>query len=153
MPQFRAAWVLPISQPPIRDGWVRTERGRIMAFGHHRRGERTPSDEVDLGSVAILPGLVNAHTHLELSWMRGRINQTNDFAGWIRAVIALQRAGPFPPRPPWERHKPSFPSMICRSFASQVPVTRPNMAVIPADSLRLRPSRVRINGMVRPTIT
>jgi aminodeoxyfutalosine deaminase len=93
MPQHRAAWLLPISQPPIRDGWVRTERGRITALGPHRRGERRPPDEVDLGSVAVLPGLVNAHTHLELSWMRGRIGPTDDFPQWIRDVITLQRSG------------------------------------------------------------
>jgi cytosine/adenosine deaminase-related metal-dependent hydrolase len=93
MPQHRAAWLLPISQPPIRDGWVRTERGRITAFGPHRRGERRPPDEVDLGSVAVLPGLVNAHTHLELSWLRGRIGPTDDFPGWIRDLITLQRGG------------------------------------------------------------
>lgn len=92
MPQYRAAWLLPISQPPIRDGWVCTERGRIAAFGPHRRGERTPVDEIDLGEVAILPGLVNAHTHLELSWMRGRLAPAADFPGWIRNVIALQRS-------------------------------------------------------------
>ena len=92
MPQYRAAWLLPISQPPIRDGWVRTERGRITAFGPHRRGERTPVDQIDLGGAAILPGLVNAHTHLELSWMRGRLASTGDFPGWIRSVIALQRS-------------------------------------------------------------
>lgn len=93
MPQFRAAWLLPISQPPIRDGWVRTERGRITAFGPHRRGEQQPSGEIDLGPVAVLPGLVNAHTHLELSWMRGRIPRADDFPTWIRNVVTLQRNG------------------------------------------------------------
>lgn len=91
MPQYRAAWLLPISQPPIRDAWLRTERGRIVAFGHSRPGDFTASDEIDLGPAAVLPGLVNAHTHLELSWMRGRIPETDDFPGWIRAVIALSR--------------------------------------------------------------
>jgi cytosine/adenosine deaminase-related metal-dependent hydrolase len=93
MPQYRAAWVLPIAEPPIRDGWVRVERNRITALGHHRRGEATPPDEIDLGSVALLPGLVNAHTHLELSWMRGKLEPTDDFPVWIRNVIALQRHG------------------------------------------------------------
>ena len=79
MPQYRAAWLLPISQPPIRDAWLRTERGRIVAFGHSRPGDFTASDEIDLGNVAVLPGLVNAHTHLELSWMRGRVPATDDF--------------------------------------------------------------------------
>ena len=40
---------------------------------------------------AVLPGLVNAHTHLELSWLRGRIPETGDFPGWIRSVITLSR--------------------------------------------------------------
>lgn len=90
MPQYRAAWLLPISQPPIRDAWLRTDRGRIIAFGHSRPGDFTASDEIDLGEVAVLPGLVNAHTHLELSWMRERIPETDDFDGWIRTIIHLK---------------------------------------------------------------
>jgi len=89
MPQFRAAWLLPISQPPIRDAWILTERGRIVAFGHSQPGDFTPSGEIDLGNVAILPGVVNAHTHLELSWLRGRVPETDDFPGWIRSVVGL----------------------------------------------------------------
>lgn len=91
MPQYRAGWLLPISQPPIRDAWIRTERGRIVAFGHSRPGDFTESDEIDLGNVAVLPGLVNAHTHLELSWMRGLVPETDDFPSWIRSVLALGR--------------------------------------------------------------
>ena len=93
------AWLLPISQPPIRDAWLRTDRGRIVAFGHSRPGDFTAADEIDLGDVAVLPGLVNAHTHLELSWMRGRIPETDDFGEWIRTVIELKnRRGR-----PWRR--------------------------------------------------
>jgi cytosine/adenosine deaminase-related metal-dependent hydrolase len=90
VPHYRAAWLLPISQPPIRDAWLRTDRGRIVAFGHTRPGDFTAPDEIDLGEVAVLPGLVNAHTHLELSWMRGRIPETDDFDGWIRTIIELK---------------------------------------------------------------
>ena len=39
----------------------------------------------------MLPGVVNAHTHLELSWLRGRIAETDDFPGWIRSVVTLIR--------------------------------------------------------------
>jgi cytosine/adenosine deaminase-related metal-dependent hydrolase len=91
MPQFRAAWLLPITQPPIRDAWILTDGGRIVAFGHSQPGDFTPSGEIDLGQVAVLPGLVNAHTHLELSWLRGRIEPTDDFPGWIRSVVNLTR--------------------------------------------------------------
>ena len=91
MPQFRCDWLLPISQPPIRDAWLRTDRGRVVAFGHSRPGDFTADDEVDLGQVAVLPGMVNAHAHLELSWMRGRIAETDDFPAWIRSVIGWMR--------------------------------------------------------------
>jgi 5-methylthioadenosine/S-adenosylhomocysteine deaminase len=59
--RYHAAWVLPIVDRPIRDGLVVVERGRISATGPATR----PSPDVhDLGRVAVLPGLVNAHTHL-----------------------------------------------------------------------------------------
>jgi aminodeoxyfutalosine deaminase len=92
MPYYRAAWLLPISQPPIRDGWIRTEEGRITAFGHCRPGDLTEPDEIDLGNVAVLPALVNAHTHLELSWMRGCIGPAASFGEWVRALIDLRRS-------------------------------------------------------------
>ena len=92
MPQFRAEWLLPISQPPIRDAWLRTERGRIVAFGHSRPGDLTAADEFDLGNVAVLPALVNAHTHLELSWMRGLVPAADDFPTWLRTVLELRRS-------------------------------------------------------------
>ena len=90
MPYYRVPWLLPISQPPIRDAWLRTDSGRIVAFGHSRPGDFTAADEIDLGDVVVLPGLVNAHTHLELSWMRGRVPETADFGQWIRTVIELK---------------------------------------------------------------
>ena len=90
MPLYRAAWLLPISQPPIRDAWIRTDRGRIVAFGPTRPGDFTASDEIDLGNAVVLPGLVNAHTHLELSWLRGRVG-TGSFPEWIRSVVELRK--------------------------------------------------------------
>jgi cytosine/adenosine deaminase-related metal-dependent hydrolase len=47
--------------------------------------------EVELGHVAVLPGLVNAHTHLELSHLRDAIPSGQSFVSWIRRVVALQR--------------------------------------------------------------
>jgi cytosine/adenosine deaminase-related metal-dependent hydrolase len=48
-------------------------------------------DAHDLGSVVILPGLVNAHTHLELSYLRDQVPPSASFVGWIRGVMAARR--------------------------------------------------------------
>ena len=100
----RAAWVLPIAAPPIRDGWVLVNHGRIVATGGP--DDRAPSgvtvDEAEsasTGSRAILPGLVNAHTHLELSYLHGRIPRTTQFADWVRAVLSARRENPDPAQP------------------------------------------------------
>ena len=55
-------------------------------------GVRTPDE--DLGNVAIIPGLVNAHTHLDLSGARGLIPPTtpDTFTDWLRGVIAYRRS-------------------------------------------------------------
>jgi imidazolonepropionase-like amidohydrolase len=69
---YRAAWVLPIAAPPIRRGWVLVDRGRILSAGRleqlpqPREPSTQPIETIDLGDAAVLPGLVNAHTHLEL---------------------------------------------------------------------------------------
>ena len=47
MPYYRVAWLLPISQPPIRDAWLRTDRGRVVAFGHSRPGDFTAAQGVE----------------------------------------------------------------------------------------------------------
>jgi aminodeoxyfutalosine deaminase len=87
--RYHASWVLPISEPPIRDGWVAVDRGRIVAVGH-----RAPADgarAVRLGDVVVMPGLVNAHTHLELSYLRDEIPPAPAFVTWVRGVMAGQR--------------------------------------------------------------
>jgi cytosine/adenosine deaminase-related metal-dependent hydrolase len=98
MIRYHASWVVPINEPPIRDGWVAVDRGRIVA-----RGRRTPNSdstpEVNLGRVVIMPGLVNAHTHLELSYLRDQVPPASEFITWIRAVMAARREQPDPAAP------------------------------------------------------
>ena len=87
----RARWVLPIAQPPIEGGWVSIEDGVIQALG---KGHPPSGAVTDLGDAAILPGLVNAHTHLELSWLSGRIPPAASMADWIRGLMAARRDSP-----------------------------------------------------------
>ena len=85
--RYRAAWILPINQPPIAGGVVTVERDLITAVGPYDGG-----DVEDLGNVAVLPGLVNAHTHLELSWMRGRVAPDTSMPAWAARLMALRAA-------------------------------------------------------------
>jgi cytosine/adenosine deaminase-related metal-dependent hydrolase len=95
--RYHAAWILPIGEPPIRNGWLAVDRGRVVALGS--AGRRVLDDgacEVDLGDVAILPGLVNAHTHLELSYLRDEVPPASEFVTWIRGVMGARRLHPDP---------------------------------------------------------
>jgi cytosine/adenosine deaminase-related metal-dependent hydrolase len=86
---LRARWVLPIERPPIQDGWIEVVDGRIVRVGDGR----PPASPEDLADVALLPGLVNAHTHLELSWMAGRVPPALSMNAWIGTLMAVRRAG------------------------------------------------------------
>ena len=99
MIRYHASWILPIVEPPIRDGWMAADRGRIVAYGAYgavtrRAASHAETSEVDLGHVVVLPGLVNAHTHLELSYLRDAVPPASEFSSWIRAVMAAQRQRP-----------------------------------------------------------
>ena len=95
MIRYRAEWVLPISRPPIHGGVVGVDRDRITSVGAHDGGEAE-----DLGSVAILPGLVNAHMHLELSWMRNAVPPAPSMPQWASQLMALRRTVSHePPQP------------------------------------------------------
>ena len=87
--RIAARWLFPVSSAPVRDGVLVVRGGRIA--GIEPSGSRF--DE-HLGPVALLPGLVNAHTHLDLSGARGRIVPTSPerFPEWLREVIAFRRA-------------------------------------------------------------
>lgn len=80
---LRARWVFPVAEPPIPHGFVGVHDARIVSVG--ARPPEMPV--VELGDVALLPGLVNAHTHLEFSDCAQPLGARGDvFADWISAV-------------------------------------------------------------------
>ena len=89
MIRYHARWVLPISAPPLEHGTVGVRDGRIAYVG--ARANAPPGRDVDLGDALLLPGLVNTHTHLELTALRGFLEDL-DFAQWIMRLNAVKRA-------------------------------------------------------------
>ncbi len=86
---LRARWVLPITMPPINGGVVTIRGERIVGVGLKPNGDAKLRD---LGEVALLPGFVNAHTHLEFSDLAKPLGERNcALPHWIRSVIASRK--------------------------------------------------------------
>ena len=93
---YRARWVLPVSSDPITDGAIVVADTRITAVGEFQPLASKYPDSIveDVGEAAILPGFVNAHTHLELTAMRGFLEgEEKDFFAWLRklTIARLER--------------------------------------------------------------
>lgn len=78
-----AQFIFPVDGPPLENGIVVVEGALIKAI--ESAGARKP--DLSLGGCAVIPGLVNAHTHLDLSGLRGKIPQAANFTDWLRVVI------------------------------------------------------------------
>jgi cytosine/adenosine deaminase-related metal-dependent hydrolase len=86
---IRARTVVPMTGDPIENGAVMVNGNKIAGVGrfddirrHHR------ADVLDLGESVLLPGLINAHCHLDYTALRGKISPHQSFADWIRAINA-----------------------------------------------------------------
>jgi len=87
MTVLRARVVVPVSRPMIDDGVVCFEGNRLVAVGRWREYASAHRREaVDLGEVALLPGLVNAHCHLDYTHMAGHFPPPKVFTDWLRLI-------------------------------------------------------------------
>lgn len=88
---YRARWVIPIASPPIEQGVVTVVGDRIVSVGKQASGGTV----VDLGNAALLPALINAHTHLEFSLFEKPFGHPgNSFAAWLTEVVKWRREQP-----------------------------------------------------------
>jgi len=90
-----ATYVLPISARPITDGAVAIDDDKIVSVGPRTSAAAEfPNAEIDdFGEAAILPGLVNCHSHLELTAMRGALDHLeHDFSAWLLRINELRAA-------------------------------------------------------------
>lgn len=86
---LRAAWVAPVSGPPIRDGYVRFEGAEIADVGPFETYGAAGDEVVDLGNALLTPGLINAHTHLELTCYAGQFPPA-PFWRWISELARVR---------------------------------------------------------------
>src|SRR4029453_7809542 len=94
----RGTWVLPMAGPPIKNGFLAVENGHIVGVGAAARAGGARAGGAP--DVAILPGLVNAHTHLELSWMKGLVPPGDSMPAWAGRLIDLRMSSPAGGRKP-----------------------------------------------------
>ncbi len=85
----RARTVVTMDGPPIDNGAVVISENRIVDVGQFDQiKKRNTGEIVDLAEQALLPGLINAHCHLDYTCLRGKISPQKTFADWIRAINA-----------------------------------------------------------------
>jgi len=89
---WRAGWVLPVVSDPIRDGAVVTRGDRILWVGSAAETVAAEHEVRDLGSGVLLPGLINAHCHVELSHLAGAVPAGAGFSDWVGELVR-QRVG------------------------------------------------------------
>jgi len=89
--RLEADWVIPIDRPPVPDGAVLIDAGgRIVAAGRASDVPAPPAVAIErCPGAVLLPGFVNAHTHLELTGLEGQVEQ-DEFPRWIRGVRELK---------------------------------------------------------------
>lgn len=88
-----ARYVVPMDGPAIENGAVAVDGNTIVAVG-------SPADVagfgdgqmMDLGNVVLMPGLINAHCHLDYTMMRHAISPPKSFAAWVQRINALKRS-------------------------------------------------------------
>ena len=86
---IRARVIITMDGPPIENGAVAVSGNRIVDVGKFDEIKALNSGEViDLGERVLLPGLINAHCHLDYTSLRGKIPPQKSFAGWIRLINA-----------------------------------------------------------------
>jgi cytosine/adenosine deaminase-related metal-dependent hydrolase len=87
--RYHARWIVPITGAPVASGCVAVDEGRIAFVGSAREAPAGIDD--DLGDAILLPGLVNAHTHLELTAFRGLLDDL-PFREWIATLQSAKEA-------------------------------------------------------------
>jgi aminodeoxyfutalosine deaminase len=84
---LRARTVVTMNGAPIENGAVAISENRIIHVGSYAEVKaRNAGEIIDLGEQALLPGLINAHCHLDYTCLRGKIAPQESFTAWIQEI-------------------------------------------------------------------
>ncbi len=88
-----AQTILPISSQPVHNSSVFIEDGTIVEIGPTKQliNKYEGVRHTDLGKGILLPGFINAHTHLELGWITEHIGNFTNFTDWIKQIISAKK--------------------------------------------------------------
>jgi len=92
---LRARIVVPVSRPPIPNGAVEVRGNRIIAVGRWRDLAGNRRQTIDLGEAALLPGLVNAHCHLDYTALAGEFPPPKIFTDWLKLITTAKSGWSF----------------------------------------------------------
>ncbi len=86
---FLARYILPVTSEIIENGAVVVDKNKIVDFGHREEIESKFKNvqKIDLKNALIMPGFVNAHTHLELSNIKIKIKEIKNFRDWLAKLM------------------------------------------------------------------
>src|SRR5687768_15099529 len=88
---IRARCVWPVSSEPIENGAIELEGARIKRVGRWPDLKQEASVQVeDLGEVVLMPGLINAHCHLDYTAMAGKIPPPSNFPDWVKTILQFK---------------------------------------------------------------
>ncbi len=134
---LRAKTLVTMDGPPIENGAVAIAGDRITAVGRFEELRAEQGPITDLGEVVLLPGLINAHCHLDFTALRGAIAPQRSFADWILQINGLRR----------DLSDEDFLASIAHGFdeaAHWGTTSVANIESMPALLARLRPPPLRI---------
>lgn len=84
---IRGKWLIPVAFPPIRDGYLIIKNGKITSIGKISNLKKKDFKKtIDCSHHIVMPGLINPHTHLELSNIKGKIKRDTSFTHWIKSL-------------------------------------------------------------------
>lgn len=89
---IKPTWLISMVSEPLRDHWLVASAGRIEFIGPTLPSSLDIDCHVELPNVAILPGLINTHCHLEFSDLSVPFVADGSFAKWIGDVVAYRRS-------------------------------------------------------------